>query len=261
MASNPYEQGTFGKIETERLLLQDVILAPVSLDAIGPVGPGAIVLDIGAGGSITLAKKIEELGATYVGVDISDASIASMRKNDISAIRASATQLPSIIGKIDVVHTRATSAWLPESERRKMYEELLRVGDKVVIINFDWTNCIATGKHGSSIISGLEHALTMGGFDTKYGSKQHEEISSALIEDSSYKIETSVIEEYSSTEISADYVRFTVEATIEQLRRSGNNGASTLADLLQVELGYLEDELGKSSFSLPSIHITIVSKI
>lgn len=150
----------------------------ISIDAIGPLRPESVLLDIGAGENPGLREYALDSDAHYVPLDIREEPLKEHQQFDTAPLLADARDLSFIeSGIVDVVHSRFVLGHLPQEGRTSMVSgslKTLKPGGKAVFIDYDWTS-----MHGSDAVNKLRDftlsEITI--FDAGFGAKSAEELS------------------------------------------------------------------------------------
>lgn len=252
-----YEGGSWLGVEGERLQTMDSWLAPITIDAVGPVEAGDRVLDIGAGTGTDLASYVIDAGGEFTAVDMNADFLSKRDKGD--KIQANAERLPFRDQMFDVTHSRAVTGWVvnkPESIR-----EQLRVSqERAVFCEFDWS----TVRGGMAIQQSralMLQVLATAGFNPEYGKNLLGDVQSSLSSlterdaDISHKtIETSPGDEI--TQSSFNIVQDAVVSLNGILKQAGMDSVAEMNDIRLEKLRRAVDR--GDHFTLPVVHIVTV---
>lgn len=176
---NVYENPAVLSEESARLREFDVPTKS-SLEAIGPLTPGSVLLDIGAGENPGLGNYTRDSGASYISFDVRRDALIEQAQLGAFAVQGDARQLPFLSDSIQTAHARFVLGHFDEEARGQIVEETLRTvksGGSAVFIDYDW-----------NAIDGSEAILRLGdftlenisSFDAGYGAKSSNEIEQLL---------------------------------------------------------------------------------
>ncbi len=180
-----YERGSTA--EVNRLDYMARIADAISVDVIASLGRSLaidqpVVVDIGAGDSVSLGRTLSEIGMTYVPVDIRQDAVQSQRAAGFNAIQSSTRNIDISPETVDLVHARFTWGWLNDDEREHSLVEMLRITKEdagISVIDYDWS--AVTGPRAFlDAVGHMQQAMEYAGFDPKFGRVVMEDISGRL---------------------------------------------------------------------------------
>lgn len=187
-SSQDFYAGEGNRPEAERLAMMaeyaDGVSVASIVEAIGTMKKrgGAVVLDVGAGDSVSLGKNLKTLGYAYLPVDVREEAVAAQVAAGFDAEKAQADKLPFESASVDIVHARFTLGWLSEEDRNGFLREVLRVGKVTsagVFIDYDWS--VVDGPElFMEGIAQVRKLLADFGFNPDYGKVLHDDIKSSF---------------------------------------------------------------------------------
>lgn len=174
---NIYEAGVNLIGESARLRNFD-LPTEVSLDAIGEIDSGAVVLDIGAGSNTTLGEIVREKGGEYIAFDRNQSFLSLQRSAGARVIYGDARQLPFEHDSFDITHMRFVLAHLAQDKQSVIQQamDITKHRGEVVFIEYDWTTA-----HGSDAFNDMRDLFISSMlFDAAYGSKLEADVRNTI---------------------------------------------------------------------------------
>lgn len=182
--SNVYE-GELPAAESVRLAYNSFVtraLDDLSVKAMGNIGRGNLVWDIGCGEHIGLQSRALGLEASYTGIDLR--GIKAQRKVTYSKIATFLQHnirlsVPAMPGGVQIVHARNLLAHFEQPLRLSLIaklKNLVAVGGRLVLIDEDWSSA-----RGSNQVEALRDLLLSATyFNARYGRTLFSEVSSVV---------------------------------------------------------------------------------
>jgi len=222
--------------EAERLSTMAEYADPISINSLkNYLKTGSVIVDIGAGDSISLGDSFRNMGYKYIAVDQRTGAVEKHREAGFEAIQSSALDIDMPEKISDAVHSRFTLSWLSSEQRLMALNEMARIsknGGKIVIIDYDWSSIEGPDalKQASSVAMDI---LENAGFDPNYGKKIAKDI----------MLKSDFILENSKKQISVvkDDVIPVYEGTLEECLPIFEQTATSILDYL-CELGDLDSQ-------------------
>lgn len=265
--ANFYHEGS--DAEAERLRMMARIADGVSINTIRQLRPmldssAPVVVDIGAGDSLSLGSSLREAGYTYIPVDTRNEVVEAHRSAGFDAVQAMATKLPMKNNTVDALHSRFTWGWLGSEERSMALAEMLRVGrDKMAltVIDYDWST-VRGPKIFVDIVEKVKDIMRETGFDPDYGAKAADDINAKLgqLVSGEHSVSEKRTETYIGTIDKAyDIINQTARAIIDQLNLIDmRDKAAELSSDLAVLQAYIAQHPDEKA-TLPDIVATSVA--
>lgn len=198
------KDGELFNSEDEKRRLSDTFPARISSFLLAEVMAGVDgvprILDIACGPNPTLAHVVYELGRNYIGLDLdpNNAHLKNMMNDGVSnLVKGSALELPFKDAEIEITHTRAFLAFLPDEQRIRAIDEIVGVTkNSAIFIEHDYTNTAKWTGVAAELRDSLISVLTRVGFDPFYDQRLEDEVKAGLSkrEKTSVRVDTRKIE-------------------------------------------------------------------